>query len=89
MPMPADLILLLAMAISPAAPSAALVRAIPAVTLAQAGPPAEGWRGAPPPPEMERVHPRRGYVWVEGGADWRRGKYVRRRGHWELSLIHI
>jgi hypothetical protein len=84
MSMPADLILLLAMAISPVASPGPRAIAVQTATLAQAGPPAD-WRGAPPPPPpaMERVRPRRGYVWVEGGAEWRRGKYVRQRGHWE------
>jgi hypothetical protein len=75
-----DWILVLAMTASPltATPSSA---PIAAATLAQNG----GWRAAPPPPPpaVERVRPRPGFVWVDGGADWRGRKYVRRRGHWE------
>jgi hypothetical protein len=47
---------------------------------------ADGWRGNPPPPppfEEPVGRPRPGFVWVEGGFDWRRGKYIRHRGHWE------
>jgi len=47
---------------------------------------ADGWRGNPPPPPPfeEPVGRRRpGFVWVEGGFDWRRGRYIRHRGHWE------
>ena len=41
------------------------------------------WNDPPPPPAMEQVRPRRGWVWVEGGFEWRHGKYRRLRGHWE------
>ena len=75
-----DLILLLAISASPT-PAASSLHPVAAETkLAQAA----GWRGnPPPPPPIERVRPRRGWVWVEGGYDWRRGRYVPRRGHWE------
>ena len=37
----------------------------------------------PPPPRRERVPPpRRGYVWVPGHWDWRRGRYVWVSGGW-------
>lgn len=65
----------------------------PAVRVAQGGewraqppaPPPGNWHNAPPPPAPERVRPRRGWVWVEGGYDWRDGQYVRLRGHWERA----
>ena len=57
------------------------------VRLAQA---AGQWRSQPPPaaalpppPPPERVRPRRGWVWVEGGYEWRGRQYVRLPGHWE------
>src|ERR1041385_3639874 len=31
--------------------------------------------GAPPPVRVERHAERRGYVWVNGGYDWRDGRY--------------
>jgi hypothetical protein len=72
-------ILLLAVSASPARVASA-PRALPApVVLAEGG----GWHDAPPPPPMERVRPRRGFVWVEGGYDWRGRRYVRLPGHWE------
>jgi len=37
----------------------------------------------PPPPRLEVVQPRRGFVWVEGGFTWRDGRYVALPGHWE------
>lgn len=37
----------------------------------------------PPPPPMEQVPPRAGWVWVEGGYEWRHGRYRRLPGHWE------
>ena len=37
----------------------------------------------PPPPAIEVVAPRPGYVWVEGGFEWRYDRYVRVPGHWE------
>jgi hypothetical protein len=37
----------------------------------------------PPPPPMEHVRPRRGWVWIEGGVEWRHGRYHRLPGHWE------
>ena len=75
-----DLIVLLAMAGSPT-PGASSLHPIAAETrLAQAG----DWRSnPPPPPPVERVRQRRGFVWVEGGYDWRQGRYIRRPGHWE------
>jgi hypothetical protein len=46
--------------------------------------PVVAWNEAPPPPPpMERVRPRRGWVWVEGGYEWRRGRYRKLPGHWE------
>jgi len=36
-----------------------------------------------PPPRLEVVQPRRGFVWVEGGFTWRDGRYVALPGHWE------
>jgi Carboxypeptidase regulatory-like domain/WXXGXW repeat (2 copies) len=76
-----DWILLLAMTASPT-PAASSPHPIAApFVLAQGG----GWRGDPPPapPPLERVRPRRGWVWVEGGYEWRGRRYVRLRGHWE------
>jgi hypothetical protein len=62
-----------------------------AAVVAQAwhvGPPApRAWRGQPPPPAFEEVRPRRGYVWVEGGFEWRHGRYVRLPGHWERERM--
>jgi len=40
-----------------------------------------------PPPRLEVVHPRRGFVWVEGGFTWQDGRYVSRPGHWERERI--
>ncbi len=41
---------------------------------------------APPAPRAERVGaPRRGYVWVAGTWDWRNGRYVWVRGHYERA----
>ncbi len=37
----------------------------------------------PPPPPMERVRARHGWVWVEGGFEWRNGRYRKLPGHWE------
>lgn len=37
----------------------------------------------PPPPPVEQVPPRDGWVWVEGGYEWRYGRYRRLPGHWE------
>jgi hypothetical protein len=74
----ADWILLVALTAS-APPALSSLGSISAGALvAQSG----DWRGAPPPP-MERVRPRRGFVWVEGGYDWRGRRYVRLPGHWE------
>jgi hypothetical protein len=40
----------------------------------------------PPPPRRERVPPpRRGYVWVGGHWDWRRGRYVWVSGGWRRA----
>jgi Carboxypeptidase regulatory-like domain/WXXGXW repeat (2 copies) len=77
----ADWILLLAMTASPAPFSPSIHPIASPTALAQVG----GWRGnpPPPPPPVERVRPRRGFVWVEGGYDWRGRRYVRRPGHWE------
>lgn len=41
------------------------------------------WNDPPPPPPPEVVRPRRGWVWVEGGFEWRHGRYHRIPGHWE------
>ena len=39
---------------------------------------------APPPPRDEVVPPpRHGYVWSPGYWDWRHGRHVWVRGHWE------
>ena len=52
----------------------------------------QGWRNpanpgvpveAPPPPVVERQRARRGWVWVGGNYQWRDGRYVWMRGHWE------
>jgi hypothetical protein len=37
----------------------------------------------PPPPPIEQVSPRPGWVWVEGGYEWRHGRYRPLPGHWE------
>src|SRR3954465_12161920 len=77
-----------ALALPPALPPS---RAPHAAVVAQAwhvGPPApREWRGQPPPPAFEEVRPRRGYVWVEGGFEWRHGRYVRLPGHWERERM--
>jgi len=76
----ADWILLLAMTASPTPFASSLNPIASPTVIAQAG----DWRGnPPPPPSVERVRPRRGFVWVEGGYDWRGRRYVRLRGHWE------
>ncbi len=51
--------------------------------LALTGPPVVAWNDPPPPPPMERVRGRPGWVWVEGGFEWRHGRYRRLPGHWE------
>ena len=51
--------------------------------LALTGPPVVAWNDPPPPPPMERMHARAGWVWVEGGFEWRHGRYRRLPGHWE------
>jgi len=51
-------------------------------TLAQAPPPS-AWRGSPPPPPVERVEPRKGFVWIDGNYEWRDGRYVWMGGHYE------
>jgi len=49
--------------------------------------PVVAWNDAPggptPPPPMERVRARHGWVWVEGGFEWRHGRYRKLPGHWE------
>jgi hypothetical protein len=41
---------------------------------------------APPPPRFEAAPaPRRGYVWVPGYWDWRRGHHVWTNGHYERA----
>ncbi|HEU0036632.1 MAG TPA: hypothetical protein VFQ53_38730 [Kofleriaceae bacterium] len=40
-------------------------------------------REAPPPVRVERVAPRRGFVWVTGNWDWRDGRWQWVSGHWE------
>lgn len=79
-----------ALALPPAAPASHAPAPSPMV-VAQAwhvGPPApREWRGQPPPPPYEEVRPRRGYVWVEGGFEWRRGRYMRLPGHWERERM--
>ncbi len=45
--------------------------------------PTVAWNDPPPPPPIEQVQPRPGWVWVEGGYEWRRGRYRRIPGHWE------
>ena len=80
-------LLLLAMASAPSPTTASASshpvdhQIVPRALVAQA----EGWRGNPPPPPLEEPVGRRrpGFVWVEGGFDWRRGRYIRHRGHWE------
>jgi hypothetical protein len=37
---------------------------------------------APPPPRVEVVHPRHGYVWVGGHYGWRHRRYEWDRGHY-------
>ena len=74
--------LLLAIASSPVQAGASPHSIHPGVFVAQT----QGWRGNPPPPPPleEPVGRRRpGFVWVEGGFDWSRGRYIRHRGHWE------
>jgi hypothetical protein len=49
-------------------------------------PPAGGWRGTPPtppPPPVEHVERRKGFVWVQGDYRQRDGDYVWEGGHWE------
>jgi hypothetical protein len=52
---------------------------------------AQAWPGAPtqapPPPVFERVAPRRGWIWVPGRHEWRMGRYVWLRGHWERERV--
>jgi hypothetical protein len=76
-----DWLLLVALTASAPAAPPALGSVSAGALVGQAG----EWRGAPPPPPppMERVRPRRGFVWVEGGYDWRGRRYVRLPGHWE------
>ena len=38
---------------------------------------------APPAPLVERVYPRRGFVWVPGYYTWSYGQYAWTNGHWE------
>jgi hypothetical protein len=49
-------------------------------------PPTGGWRGAPPsppPPPVENVERRKGFVWVPGDYRLRDGEYFWEGGHWE------
>jgi hypothetical protein len=56
------------------------------LTLAQGAPVMRGRPPAPPPaPPVERVAPRRGYIWVEGNYEWRDGRYAWTGGHWEAE----
>jgi len=45
--------------------------------------PAPQQQDAPPPPIIEAVTPRRGYVWAKGRYEWRNGDYEWTPGHWE------
>src|SRR5580765_6938738 len=70
------------------AASPASARAETKMLLAQGAPPPSAWQGhpvqaPPPPPQVERVEPRRGWVWVAGNYEWRGGRYVWEPGHWE------
>ena len=81
-----------ALAMPPSLPPARHAPAAHATVVAQAwhvGPPApHHWNSQPPPPPaFEEVRPRRGYVWVEGGFEWRHGRYVRMPGHWERERM--
>lgn len=55
----------------------------PLLLLTLTGSPRMAWNEAPPPPPMERVRARHGWVWVEGGFEWNHGRYRRLTGHWE------
>ena len=51
-------------------------------------PPPGGWRGAPPtppPPPVEHVERRKGFVWVQGDYRLRDGAYFWEGGHWETE----
>src|SRR5205085_4726073 len=37
----------------------------------------------PPPPQVETVSVRPGFVWIRGRWDWRGGQWVWAGGHWE------
>jgi hypothetical protein len=37
----------------------------------------------PPPPQVERVQVRPGFVWVKGHYVWRNGQWIWSGGHWE------
>jgi len=65
--------------------------AFAAPTRASAGVGAESVDQSPPPPRVEKVEPRDGYVWAPGYWEWNRvsyhwvtGRYIfqRRRYHW-------
>ncbi|MEJ7603736.1 MAG: IPT/TIG domain-containing protein [Kofleriaceae bacterium] len=47
------------------------------------GPPRDPPREAPPPPRVEAQAARKGFVWVTGHWDWKRGKWEWLAGHWE------
>jgi hypothetical protein len=42
-------------------------------------------RQAPPPPRVERVGRRRGFVWVSGHWDWQNGQWTWINGRWERA----
>ena len=42
---------------------------------------------APPPPQVERVARRRGWVWIGGNYEWRGGNYMWVGGHWEKERV--
>jgi hypothetical protein len=46
-------------------------------------------RAAPPEVRVERVRERPGHFWVNGNYDYRHGRYVWHRGHWERHRRHM